>query len=261
MSSSKRITVKEINDQLKQVHSLDDERLKNWVQDDRKGVQLAISKTIKRLQTAEKQQQAFRQRFTYEQSFWHKGINYVAGIDEVGRGPLAGPVVSAAVILPSDFDLIAVNDSKQLSKVTRELLAPQIEREALAYGFGVIDNQIIDEVNIYEATKLAMRAAVNDLNITPQQLIIDAMSIDMAIPELSLIKADAKSVSVSAASILAKVYRDQMMSEYDQQYPEYEFAHNDGYGTKVHLKALAEFGVTPIHRRSFKPVMDALGRL
>ncbi|MGF7436512.1 ribonuclease HII [Lentilactobacillus senioris] len=251
---SEQLTVKQIEEQLKKVDSLNDPLFLRLKIDPRSGVQKAIVKNERRLHKQQERQIEFQNRFKYEQEFWHQGINYVAGIDEVGRGPLAGPVVAAAVILPKDFDLIEVNDSKQLSANQRANLAPLIRQEALGIGIGEIDNMIIDRVNIYEAAKLAMQEALSNLTPAPEQLIIDAMKINTVIPQLSLIKGDAKSISISAASIVAKVYRDQIMSQYAQQYPGYGFENNDGYGTKEHLTGLELYGVTPIHRQSFSPV-------
>lgn len=251
---SEQLTVKQIKDQLKKVDALDDPLFLRLKEDPRSGVQTAIAQRKRLLNKQVQQQLEFQKRFKYENEFWNKGIQYVAGIDEVGRGPLAGPVVSAAVVLPKDFDLIKVNDSKQLSAKQRAELAPLIEKEALGIGIGTIDNQVIDQVNIYEAAKLAMQEALGNLTPVPEQLIIDAMTIKTDIAQLSLIKGDAKSISISAASIVAKVYRDKLMAKYAQEYPGYGFENNDGYGTKEHLKGLELYGPTPIHRRSFSPV-------
>lgn len=230
------------------------EFVKELENDQRKGVQVAIQQFYKRQMKIKKQRIEFEKRFHFEKEFWDQGIDLVAGIDEVGRGPLAGPVVSAAVILPHDFDLVEVNDSKQLSDKKRKNLYPLILEKAIAVGIGVADNKLIDEINIYQATKVAMKEALLNLNTLPQQLIIDAMEIDTSIPQLKLIKGDAKSISVSAASIVAKEYRDNLMIEYDKKYPGYDFANNVGYGTKKHLEGLKTLGVTPIHRKTFEPV-------
>lgn len=251
-------TISVIKSLLADVTELDDPLLESLSGDPRKGVIQALSSCKRRIKKDNQRKVAFKARFKFEQSLWHKGINYVAGVDEVGRGPLAGPVVAAAVILPSDFDLIEVNDSKQLSDKKRQLLAPQIKQEALAYGFGVINNQIIDSVNIYEAARLAMKDAVLSLSPRPEQLIVDAMNVPVSIPQLDMVKADAQSISVSAASIIAKVYRDEVMADYAKIYPEYDFDNNAGYGTKKHLEALKSIGPCPIHRRSFSPVTDNL---
>ncbi|MEJ6400651.1 ribonuclease HII [Nicoliella lavandulae] len=247
-------TIKEIKAELARITSKNDERLVQLKSDPRKGVQSALKQRLKQIQALIDQRAAFQARFHYERELWHQGVRYVAGVDEVGRGPLAGPVVAAAAIIPADFDLLAVNDSKQLTPAKRAELAPLIKDAALATSIGVQDSHVIDDVNIYEATRLAMKDAVNGLMIPAEHIIVDAMQIDVPIPQTRLIKGDAKSISVSAASILAKVYRDHLMDEYALQYPEYDFPHNAGYGTAKHLAALKQYGATPIHRISFAPV-------
>ncbi|KRM90977.1 ribonuclease HII [Liquorilactobacillus cacaonum] len=222
--------------------------------DSRIGVQKLLHQYYKKENKRNNELKAFRKRFEYEQQFWQENKKLVCGIDEVGRGPLAGPVVAAAVILPHDFSLIAVNDSKKLSKTTRESLYSQIINCSISVSIGVCSNQEIDNLNIYQAARLAMLRAVNGLSVVPQQLIIDAMEIESSIPQLKLIKADAKSISVAAASIVAKVWRDHFMNFYDSLYPQYDFKSNDGYGTKNHLEAIDLYGITPLHRRSFEPI-------
>lgn len=188
----------------------------------------------------------------YEKDLYSKGSKYIAGIDEVGRGPLAGPVVAAAVILPEDFDVIGINDSKKLSEKKRDELFDVIKEKALAYSFGVVDNEVIDEINILEATKKAMKEAVTGLYIEPEHLLIDAVKLaDVDIPQTSIIKGDEKSISVAAASILAKVTRDRMMVEYSEEYPHYAFEKNKGYGTKAHYEGIEKAGICPIHRKTF----------
>lgn len=225
--------------------------------DTRKGVQQAYHRYLKQ---AEKQAQLavrFKQHMSLERAFWQAGGQYVAGIDEVGRGPLAGPVVTAAVVLPQDFDLVEVNDSKQLTAQKRAELMPKILAEAVSVSLGVADAQTIDRLNIYEATRVAMKQAVENLTVQPTLLLVDAMQIPVPIQQNRLIKGDAKSASISAASIVAKVARDHLMTMYDQVYPGYDFADNMGYGTAKHLAGLQQLGVTPIHRHSFSPVRDA----
>ncbi|MBR6700611.1 MAG: ribonuclease HII [Firmicutes bacterium] len=188
----------------------------------------------------------------YEKDLYSKGVKYIAGIDEVGRGPLAGPVVAAAVILPEEFDVIGINDSKKLSEKKRDELFDVIKEKALAYSFGVVDNEVIDEINILEATKKAMKEAVMRLGIEPDHLLIDAVKLaDVDIPQTSIIKGDEKSISVAAASILAKVTRDRMMVEYSEEYPHYAFEKNKGYGTKAHYEGIEKAGICPIHRKTF----------
>ncbi|MBW1605560.1 ribonuclease HII [Lactobacillus sp. Sy-1] len=254
----KNETVNEIKQRLAAITDPSDPLLTKWAHDSRKGVLTALARRRQQLQKQAEQHAAFLARFRYEKLFWHQGITYVAGVDEVGRGPLAGPVVAGAVIIPADFDLELVNDSKQLTPAKRAELAPLIDDAAIATGLGVVDNHMIDKLNIYEATRLAMQTAVNNLAVQPERLIVDAMQVPVPIEQLRLIKGDAKSISVSAASILAKVHRDRLMDDYASLYPEYDFVHNAGYGTAKHLVALKQFGATPIHRISFAPVKKSI---
>ena len=182
----------------------------------------------------------------------YSDLAYVAGIDEAGRGPLAGPVVAAAVILPKDLFLPFLNDSKKVTEKRREVLFDEIKQNAIAYGIGIASNTLIDEINILQATYEAMREAVNALEKTPDILLVDAVHIpDINIKQVGIVKGDAKSVNIAAASILAKVTRDRLMAEYDKIYPEYGFASNKGYGTATHIAALKEIGPCAIHRKSF----------
>lgn len=187
-----------------------------------------------------------------EEELYVAGIRYVAGIDEVGRGPLAGPVVAAAVILPKDFDVLGVDDSKKLSEKKREELYALITEHAVAYSIGIVDNYRIDEINILEATRLAMKQAVEGLEIKPQYLLIDALTLkDVPVPQRGIIKGDSISVSIAAASIVAKVTRDRMMKEFHQRFPHYAFDKNKGYGTKAHYQGIDCYGICLLHRRSF----------
>lgn len=177
---------------------------------------------------------------------------YICGIDEAGRGPLAGPVVAAAAVLPKDCQIFYLNDSKKLSEKKRDLLFDEIKEKTVAYGIGIVSPQVIDEINILQATYEAMRQAISQLNVIPEILLNDAVTIPgVDIMQVPIVKGDAKSVSIAAASILAKVTRDRMMMEYDQIYPEYGFAKHKGYGTAAHIAALKEYGPCPIHRRTF----------
>ncbi len=196
----------------------------------------------------------------FERGLRAKGIKYIAGIDEVGRGPLAGPVVSACVVLPEDFDVLGVDDSKKLSEKKREELFDKILSETLAWGVGMCDNNTIDEINILNATKEAMRSAManadkalmENCGVQIQHLLIDALTLEgLDLPQTGIIKGDAKSVSIAAASIVAKVTRDRMMIEYAKEYPHYAFESNKGYGTKAHYQGISEHGITPIHRKTF----------
>ncbi|WP_439426130.1 ribonuclease HII [Oenococcus alcoholitolerans] len=198
----------------------------------------------------------FPQRFLFENELKSTGAKYIAGIDEVGRGCLAGPVVACACILKNDFFVEDCFDSKQLSKKRRKELEPQIKDSLVCFAFGKVSATNIDKMNIYQATKIAMKMAVEKLSVTPDHLLIDAMTIDSKIEQKKIIHGDQKSNSIAAASILAKVYRDDLMKEYDKLYPGYGFSANMGYLTKQHQDALAKYGITPIHRRSFAPIFQ-----
>ena len=251
-------TISSIKSLLKQIDDISDIRLLEWRTDSRLGVQTALKSWDKHYAKLRQQEEAFQGRFSFERHYWHQGVTYIAGIDEVGRGPLAGPVIAAAVILPSDFHHIDVIDSKQLSAKKREMLYHIIIEQAISIGVGIVDAATIDDINIYQAAKLAMTKAVKDLAPEPEVLLIDAMSLDIPITQESLIKGDALSNSIGAASIIAKVTRDRLMTEYSVMYPGYGFANNAGYGTKEHLDGLKKRGITPIHRQSFQPVHDQL---
>ena len=194
--------------------------------------------------------------YKYELELKQKGIKLIAGVDEVGRGPLIGPVVAAAVILPVNFKLDGLTDSKKLSEKKREAYYELIKKEAVAIGVGVISEKRIDEINIYEATKEAMKEAINNLEVKPEHILIDAMPLDLEIPTTSIIKGDLLSISISAASVIAKVTRDHMLYEIDKEYPMYDLKNNKGYGTKRHIEAIKQYGITKYHRLSFKPVFE-----
>lgn len=181
---------------------------------------------------------------------------YIAGIDEVGRGPLVGPVVAAAIILPPFFYDERIKDSKKLTPKKREELDKFIREKALAFGIGVIDNKRIDEVNILNATKEAMKEALSKLKIKPDLVLVDALNLNLPFPEIDIIKGDDKSISIASASIIAKVYRDNIMRELDKLHPEYDFKHNMGYPTKKHLEAIKKYGIIEEHRLSYGPVRD-----
>lgn len=187
-----------------------------------------------------------------EYEYLYQDRGNLCGIDEVGRGPLAGPVVAGAVILPKDCEILYLNDSKKLSEKKRELLYDEIMEKAVAVGIGAVGPERIDEINILQATYEAMRLAVSNLKVRPDLLLNDAVTIPgVELPQVPIIKGDAKSISIAAASIIAKVTRDRMMAEYESLYPGYGFASNKGYGAKAHIEAIKKFGPTPIHRRSF----------
>lgn len=218
--------------------------------DERKGVQKLVEQGHKRIQALEQEKERLKQMREFEREYEHLG--YICGIDEVGRGPFAGPVVAGAVILPPDCEILYVNDSKQLSEKMREQLYDEIMEKAVSVAVGYASPQRIDEINILQATYEAMREAVSKLDATPQILLNDAVTIpQITIPQVPIIKGDAKSISIAAASIVAKVTRDRLMREYDKIMPEYGFASNKGYGSKEHIEAIKKYGPTPIHRRSF----------
>jgi ribonuclease HII len=258
---NKKKSIKDIKAELLAVHSTEDEMLVEYLKDTRAGVQKLILQTKKRLAKEEALQKKQDELLMFEREFWNNGEKYIAGIDEVGRGPLAGPVVACAVVLPHDVNLPGVNDSKQVSHKKRLEFVEEINRQAVSIGIGVMSEEVIDDVNIYEATKLAMQEAIDNLTVKPNHLLIDAMKLDNGIPQENLIKGDAKSLSIAAASIVAKVTRDEMMEEYAKTYPGYGFEKNAGYGTREHLEGLEKIGITPIHRKTFEPVKSMLKNL
>ena len=251
-------TIKEVKEQLSTLTDLDDHRWASFEEDSRTGVQAAIRKRRKAILAELAEEERLETLLNYEKSLYARGIELIAGVDEVGRGPLAGPVVAAAVILPKLCKIKGLNDSKKIPKSKHEAIYNQVMKEAVAVGIGMKDNYVIDDVNIYEATKLAMIEAIEKLNPQPEHLLIDAMNLDLPIEQTSIIKGDANSLSIAAASIIAKVTRDKMMADYEQEFPGYAFAKNAGYGTKEHLSGIDKFGVTPIHRRSFEPIKSII---
>ena len=247
-------TIKEIKEQLANIQRLDDPLLAELEQDSRSGVIQAIAKRKREIQKRIDEDERLEGMLAYEKECYARGMELIAGVDEVGRGPLAGPVVAAAVILPKACKIPGLNDSKKIPKYKHKEIYEAVLQNAIAIGIGIKDNHVIDQVNIYEATKLAMMEAIGRLDPQPQHLLIDAMKLDLPISQTSIIKGDANSLSIAAASIVAKVTRDQMMEEFDRKYPGYDFAQNAGYGTAKHLAGLDQLGVTPIHLRSFEPV-------
>ena len=193
--------------------------------------------------------------FKYEKEAYALGYNFIAGVDEVGRGPLVGPVVTACVILPKDFELEGLTDSKKLTEKKRDIFYDIIMEKALSVSVGIMDQNVIDKVNIYEATKLAMYEAIEKSKIKPDYILIDAMKLEkLDIPSVSIIKGDLKSISISAASVIAKVTRDRMMYNLDLKYPMYDFKNNKGYPTKKHVEAIEKYGIIEEHRKTFSPV-------
>ena len=218
--------------------------------DSRTGVKNLTARYRKKQQALVQERERLEVMKTFERKY--ADYSFICGIDEAGRGPLAGPVVAGAVILPADCEILYLNDSKKLSASRREELYDVIMREAVSVGIGMRSPERIDEINILQATYEAMREAVSKLEVVPQLLLNDAVTIpQITIPQVPIIKGDAKSVSIAAASIVAKVTRDRMMAEYDKEYPQYGFAKHKGYGTKQHTQALLEYGACPIHRKTF----------
>lgn len=228
------------------------EFIENYKNDDRKGVQTIIKSAEKKIEAHKKEELRLEKMSEYENKYFAQGIKLIAGVDEVGRGPLAGPVVTAAVILPQGTKIEGINDSKKLSEKKREELFEIIKEKAVAIGIGIESNAVIDEINILQATYSAMRMALNKLEIKPEVILVDAVTIpQVEIKQEPIIKGDAKSISIAAASIIAKVTRDRMMTELDEIYSGYGFKDNKGYGSAFHINAIKEKGLSPIHRKSF----------
>lgn len=234
---------------------ISEEELNQFKQDTRKGVQKLITQYEKRQAKKAELKAQFEEMKAFENKARYSGKRLIAGIDEAGRGPLAGPVVAGAVILPDEFYLEGLNDSKKLSLSKRERYFAYIKEHA-DYGVGIVSNEEIDRLNIYQATKLAMRRAICDLKQSPDHLLIDAMELDTHSSQESLVKGDERSVSIAAASVVAKVTRDHYMAELHEQYPMYHFQSNQGYGTSEHIEALQTYGASPHHRHSFSPVKE-----
>ena len=247
-------TIKEIKELLTTITDLESSLFEELQKDPRAGVQKEIQKRKREIQAELDENKRLETMLRYEKELYAEGINLIAGVDEVGRGPLAGPVVAAAVILPQNCKIKGLNDSKKIPKKKHIEIFQAVKNQALAIGIGIMDNHVIDQVNIYEATKLAMKEAIAQLQLKPEHLLIDAMELDLPISQTSIIKGDANSLSIAAASIIAKVTRDNLMNHYDQEFPGYDFSQNAGYGTAKHLEGIAKLGITPIHRTSFEPI-------
>ena len=244
-------TINDIKQQLEQTQGEErDQLLDMYKQDPRKGVANLISKYEKEKEKLKQEMLRLNRMQAYEREYAHMGA--VCGIDEAGRGPLAGAVVAGAVILPPDHQIFWLNDSKQLSAAKRDELYDQIMEEAIAVGVGYASPARIDEINILQATYEAMREAIANLSVQPDVLLNDAVIIPkVEIPQVKIIKGDAKSLSIAAASVIAKVTRDRLMMEYDKVMPEYGFAAHKGYGSAAHIEAIRKYGPSPIHRKSF----------
>ena len=253
---TEKYTISQIKEILSSIHTIENPIFQQLSLDMRKGVQTALKSCQKRIGKEQKRAEHFIEMQYYERLAYQEGASFIAGVDEVGRGPLAGPVVAAAVILPKNIEDLGFDDSKKLSASKREEIYRLIQEKAIAIGIGIVDADIIDQVNIYQASRLAMQQAVSELKIQPDYLLIDAMKIDVNTPQIGIIKGDAKSISIAAASIVAKQVRDQMMQEFDELYPGYDFANNAGYGTAKHLEGLTLKGISPIHRKTFAPIKN-----
>ncbi|WP_270181850.1 ribonuclease HII [Alkalihalobacillus sp. CinArs1] len=229
--------------------------------DDRKGVKELLAKEQRKKEQIEKVKELHKEMSVFEERYSASGFTTIAGVDEVGRGPLAGPVVASAVILDGEKPIYGLQDSKKLSTAKLEELYEAILENSVSVGIGVMTPEEIDELNIYHATKKAMQKAVHALSVSPDFLLVDAMELPLSIQQESLIKGDARSISIAAASIVAKVTRDRMMEKLAVRYPQYGFERHVGYGTKEHLTALDRYGVTNEHRKTFAPVRERLGML
>ncbi|MFZ3576588.1 ribonuclease HII [Virgibacillus sp. DJP39] len=229
--------------------------------DPRKGVQQLWKSYQKKIEKKQALELRFTEMSQFEEKSYSSGANHIAGIDEAGRGPLAGPVVAAAVILPRNFKLLGLDDSKQLNEIKRNEFFSIIKNEAVSYGIAIISNQTIDEVNIYEATKIAMLDALSQLEPSPDHVLIDAVPLEnVSCTSESIVKGDQKSITIAAASILAKVTRDTIMKKIHKDFPYYDFNSNMGYGTRNHIEALHKYGITPFHRKSFAPIRSEIIR-
>lgn len=249
-------SIKEIEKILEENEIISDAVLKEIKNDERKGVKKALAKYMKNEEKKLLLEQQFETMTKYESQLRMRGVSLIAGVDEVGRGPIAGPVVAAAVILPEGFKLLGLTDSKKVNKKKRDYFFEKINQEAISVGIGVVSANEIDRINIYEATKVAMTEAISKLTIAPEHLLIDAMQLASPIEQTAIIKGDSKSISIAASSIVAKVWRDRYMTRLSSNYPQYGFEKHMGYGTEEHLIAIDKHGICDEHRKSFAPVRD-----
>ena len=247
--------------ELFETEEISEESIIQLKEDERKGVQQLIKTYENKKRKNKILENNFVKMCQYEEKSYLKGRQYIAGIDEAGRGPLAGPVVAAAVILPRDFKLVGLTDSKQLSEKSRNKFYKIIVEQAVSYAVSIIDNKEIDQINIFEATKRAMRGSLDQLDRKPDHVLIDAVELNqLGYTSESIIKGDQKSITIAAASIVAKVTRDRIMYDIHKEFPLYDFSSNMGYGTKNHVEMLEEHGITPYHRKSFAPVRNVINR-
>ena len=251
------MTLQEIRDMLSQP-DVPEETLAALGKDHREGAGKLLRSYFRKIERDNAERLRVESMYELESTFYRKGMQLVAGVDEVGRGPLAGPVTVAAVILKPHWFAAGLNDSKKVTPKHREELARRIREEAAAFSIVSVPPEEIDEINIYQATLLAMYQALKTLSVPPEAVIVDAMPLHGRVPVMSVVHGDARSASVAAASIVAKVHRDRLIEEYDRQYPGYGFAGHKGYGTARHIEAIRELGITPIHRKSFEPVRSMI---
>lgn len=251
-------TIEEIKQKLKEINVREHPMLDQLAVDSRKGVKRLLKQWYRNQEHREKERARYKEMNRHEELIRSQGYKQIAGIDEAGRGPLAGPVVAAAVILPAHCYIEGLNDSKKLTEEKREQLYAQIKREAVSVGVGIISAEEIDRMNIFKATRKSMMAAVNHLSTQPDYLLVDAMDLSTPYPQTSVIKGDEASVSIAAASIIAKVTRDRLMIDMSKLYPKYRFDLHKGYSTKKHLELLRTYGPCLIHRKSFAPVQEAM---
>ncbi|GAB3069931.1 ribonuclease HII [Salinicoccus sesuvii] len=252
-------TIKEVEVEVSSYDTIEEVNTSIHTHDNRKGVIRLLEKHRRRITSENKLKAKYSTMSQYENNL-RESVHYIAGLDEAGRGPIAGEVVAAAVILPEGFYLPGLDDSKKLSLKKRMAFREVIMAQA-DYGIGIASVEEIDELNIYQASRLAMKRAVENLKAAPGHLLVDAMTLDMGIPETSIIKGDAHSVSIAAASVIAKTERDMMMAQYNVSYPGYGFDSHKGYGTKDHLEALYSLGASNIHRQTFEPVKSILSNI
>lgn len=254
-----KMTIQEIADWMDKISEIPDDILSRLENDSRSGVRGLLNKWKKEQERQQALKEQWRLMSQLEENLWSQGYTYIAGVDEVGRGPLAGPVVTAAVILPKDFCLPGLNDSKKVAPALREAYYEEIMDRAVSVKVGISPVEVIDEINIYQATLRAMKEAVLQLDPAPDMCLNDAVTIpDIPYPQVPVIGGDGKSISIAAASIVAKVTRDRMMADYAKKYPGYGFEQNAGYATPAHYAALERYGPSPLHRRSFKPISDMI---
>lgn len=253
-----KLTIQEIKTMLKE-EEINEVILNRLSQDQRKGVQHLVHALSKKQILEQEKQEKFKQMSVFEENYRKKGFKHIAGIDEAGRGPLAGPVVAASVILPENFLLPGLNDSKLLTKSVRENFFEEIQKKSIDYQISIVNVSEIDRINIFEATKQAMRETVRGLSIQPDMVLIDAVKLTgIGVSYEAIEKGDSKSITIAAASILAKVTRDRIMEALHNSYPQYYFNEHKGYGTKKHLEAISKHGICPEHRKSFAPIKNQM---